>query len=87
MQDQELSTEELLRHLEPQAPKAIKHAMLCAANELLDHTRMFRHWSEQLELAASIKVGCMDSQNRVDEIQRQVQLTLHTIAAEMRELL
>lgn len=80
----DLSTE--LRSAEAQAPKHIKHLLIQAADEIDDLKRLMHDGAEQLALAASLKVGQMDSQSRADEVARQVRITMQQLAARMREL-
>lgn len=75
-----------LRNAEAQAPKHIKHLLVQAAQELESLRKLMRDGAEQLELAASLRVGQMDSQSRADEVARQVRLTMQDLAARMREL-
>jgi hypothetical protein len=42
--------------------------------------------AEELEIAASLRVGAMDSNSRAEEITSQVRLTLKSVAARLREL-
>lgn len=84
--DDVADTAQSLRDLEPQAPKALKAVLIQAANELDDLKRLVRDGAQQLELAASLKVGQMDSQSRADEVATQIRMTMVQLAAQMREL-
>lgn len=87
--DPALDTASLLRELEASAPnptpKSIRAAMIQAASELEDHKKLFQDAAQELELAASLRVGQMDSQSRADEVARQVRMTLTQLARRMRE--
>lgn len=76
----------VLRELEPQAPKHIKAVMLQAANELDDFHRIAADAVRELDEAAALRIGMMDSQSRVDEVSRQIRTTLMTIAGRLRAL-
>lgn len=84
-----VDTSILLRELEASAPnptpKAIRAAMIQAATELEDHKHLFQDAAQQLELAASLRVGEMDSQSRALEVGKQVRMTLTEVARRMRE--
>lgn len=88
--DTPADTAALLRELEACAPnptpKNIRAVMIQAATELENHKRLFQDAAQELELAASLRVGQMDSQSRADEVSRQVRMTLQQVAARMREL-
>lgn len=75
-----------LRDLEPQAPKAMKATLLQAANELNAFKRLCSEGAEELELAASLRAGQMDSQSRADEVASQVRQTIRSVAERMRAL-
>lgn len=42
--------------------------------------------AQELDIAASLRIGQMDSQSRADEISRQVRVTLNSVAQRLREL-
>lgn len=75
-----------LRELEPQAPKGLKALMIQAANELDNWKRVAQDAARMLEEASNLRTGQMASQSRVDEVQRQVHLTMTDIASRFREL-
>jgi len=83
-------TASLLRELEANAPnpvpKNIRAAMIQAAKELDDWKKLGQNAVRQLEEAASIRIGQMDSHSRVDEIQRGVKSTMLELARTFREL-
>jgi hypothetical protein len=84
--DESADVAQALRDLEPQAPKAIKAVMLQAATELDAFRRLCEEGAQELELAANLRAGQMDSQSRADEIANQVRQTLRSVAARMRSL-
>lgn len=73
-----------LRELEPQAPKQIKPALIEAAQELERWRNIARECADQLEEAARLKSGLMDSESRQIEVQRQIRMTLEQVAARLR---
>jgi hypothetical protein len=77
-----------LRDLEQDAPKPtskeIRAAMIQAAKELEDWRRLAEDASRELDEAASIHISQLASQSKVDEIQRQVKLTLQGLAQRFR---
>jgi hypothetical protein len=89
-----------LRELEPQAPKQFKGAMVNAADRIDDQVRMLRSTVEEvltlklnlcdlaieLEIAASLRAGQMDSQSRADEIAKSVRETMQGVAQQLRAL-
>lgn len=56
------------------------------SDELQECKRFLAEAAIELELAASLRVGQMDSQSRADEVARQVRLTLISLAARARAL-
>lgn len=42
--------------------------------------------AQELDIAASLRIGQMDSLSRADEVTRQVRLTLTSVAQRLREL-
>lgn len=83
-------TATLLRELEQSAPnpvpKAIRAAMIQAANELEDWEKLADRASRELDEASRLNAGQMASQSRHDEIARQVKLTMTSLAQAFREL-
>lgn len=83
-------TATLLRDLEQSAPnptpKNIRAAMIQAAQELEDWQKLADDTARQLEEAAKIRIGQMDSHSRADEIQRGVKATMLDLAQRFREL-
>lgn len=83
-------TASLLRELEQSAPntvgKAIRAAMIQAAQELEQWQRLAQDADRQLTEAANVRIGQMDSSSRVDEIQRGVRSTMLELARQFREL-
>lgn len=85
--DDAVNTAAALRTLEPQAPKSLKAVMIQAATELDDLRRFVSDAAIELEAAAALRIGQMDSQSRADEVSRAVRLTLNSVAARARQLL
>ena len=85
-----MSTATLLRELEQSAPntvgKAIRAAMIQAAQELEQWQQLAQDADRRLTEAANIRIGQMDSHSRVDEIQRGVKSTMLELARQFREL-
>ena len=83
-------TASLLRDLEASAPnptpKAIRAAMIQAAQELERWQKLGEDAARQLEEAASVRIGQMDSPSRMDEIQRGVKNTMLELARAFRGL-
>jgi hypothetical protein len=83
-------TASFLRDLEQNCPKTtpkeVRAALLRAAQELEAGKHLREDAARQLEEAASIRVGQMDSHARVDEIQRGVKCTMLELARAFREL-
>lgn len=75
-----------LRELEPQAPKHIKAVMLQASAKLDAYQELCRAGARDLEHAASLRIGMMDSQSRADEISRTVRNTMIELARKMKEM-
>lgn len=75
-----------LRDAEPQAPKHLKALLIQAAQFIDAVKRMAPELANTLDLAASLRVGQMDSQSRADDVANQVRITLMSIAARLREL-
>jgi hypothetical protein len=67
-------------------PKEVRAALLRAAQELEDWQRLGLDTANQLDEAANVRIGQMDSHSRVDEIQRGVLATMRDLAARFREL-
>lgn len=42
--------------------------------------------AQELEVAAALRAGAMDSQSRADEVARQKNVTLQTVAQRLREI-
>lgn len=49
------------------------------------HARLLQ-LADELDAAATLKAGAMDSQNRTDEIAAQVRGTLRSVSTSLREL-
>jgi hypothetical protein len=83
-------TASLLRELEAAAPnpvpKNIRAAMIQAAQELESWQKLGEDAARQLEEAANVRIGQMDSHSRVDEVQRGVRSTMLELARTFREL-
>lgn len=82
-------TATFLRDLEQNCPRTtpldVKAALIRAAKELEDWKRLAEDAANQLEEASRIQISQMASHSRVDEIQRQVKLTLVNLAKTFRE--
>ncbi len=83
-------TATLLRELEASAPtptpKAIRAAMIQAAQELENWHKLGQDAARQLEEAANVRISQMASTSRVVEIQNGVRNTLLDLARTFREL-
>lgn len=75
-----------LRACESQAPKQMKELVIRAANELEDFHRVSADAARELDEAASLRIGQMDSQSRADEVSRQVRTTLASVASRLRAM-
>lgn len=75
-----------LRDAEPQAPKHIKPLLIQAAQFIEHIKRAAPELAQSLDIAASLRVGQMDSQSRADDVANQVRITLMSTAARLREL-
>ena len=76
-----------LRDWEPRAPRDLKAILIQASDKLDDLAALLEAGAMELELAASLRVGQMDSQSKADEVNRQVRLTLTGLAERMRAAL
>jgi hypothetical protein len=77
----ELEAEE--RKLSPRA-----RALLVLSATMLESQRsLLEDAAKELEEAAGLKIGMMDSQSRADDVSRQVRATLVTLATRIRILL
>ncbi len=80
----------MLRDIEQNCPKTTPHnirtALITAAKDLERWQKLGEDAARQLEEAANIRVGQMDSLSRVDEKQRGVKSTLLELARLFREL-
>jgi hypothetical protein len=87
---QPTDTASFLRELEQTCakttPKEVRAALITAAQELERWQKLGEDAARQLEEAANIRIGQMDSHARVDEIQRGVKRTLLDLARAFREL-
>jgi hypothetical protein len=83
-------TATLLRELEANAPnpvpKAIRAAMIQAAQELERWKKLGQDAANQLEEAANLRISQMATTSRVDELQRGVKNTMLELARTFREL-
>lgn len=75
-----------LRELEPKLPAQFRDTYLQAINELEERKRFCQEAADELEAAANLRAGQMDSQSRADDVARQVRQTLVSIAARARSL-
>jgi hypothetical protein len=75
-----------LRDAEPQAPKALRPLLIQAAQFIEHIKRVAPELAQSLDVAASMRVGQMDSQSRADEVAREVRLSLQSVSARLREL-
>jgi hypothetical protein len=75
-----------LRDAEPQAPKALKPLLIQAAQFIEHIKRVAPELAQSLDVAASMRVGQMDSQSRADEVAREVRLSMQSVSARLREL-
>jgi hypothetical protein len=77
-----------LRELEQTAKRAdlaeVRGALIAAAVEIEHWRAIATSAAEQLEEAARLRIGTMDSQSRVDDVTRQVKSTLTQVAHELR---
>lgn len=71
--------------LEP-IPAQFRDTYLEAMNELEERKRFLAQAAQELELAASLRAGMMDSQSRADDVAHQVRQTLVSLAARARAL-
>lgn len=82
----DLATE--LRELEQNAPnvtpKAVRAALVKAAAEIEQWRSTALRCAEQLEEAGRLRTGQMDSQSRLDEVDRQVKFSLRQVAERLR---
>lgn len=67
-------------------PKEVRAALLDAAKALETWERLAEDTARQLEEAANVRIGQMDSHSRADEIQRGIKATMLDLAARFREL-
>lgn len=83
-------TASLLRELEANAPnpvpKNIRAAMIQAAKELEDWRKLGQDTAHQLEEAANVRIGQMDSLSLAEEKQRGVKATMLELARAFRDL-
>lgn len=79
-------TAQALRDIEQQLPKQHRALILQAATELDTLKRVVADGAHELERAAALRAGQMDSQSRSDEIARDVRMTMTSLAQRMREL-
>lgn len=83
-------TASLLRELEQSAPntvgKAIRAAMIQAAQELEAWERLGSEAARQLDEAANVRISAMASQSNVEEVQRGVRSTMRELSRQFREL-
>lgn len=88
--DQRPDVEAMLRDTEQNCPKTtpkdVRAALLAGADEIKRWRVLAQDTSRQLEEAASVRIGQMDSQSRVAEIQRGVKQTMLDLAVRFREL-
>lgn len=80
----------ILRELEAEERKlspTTRSLLILAATTLEDQRKLIEDAANELEEAASLKIGMMDSQSRADDVSRQVRTTLVTLAARMRIML
>lgn len=83
-------TATLLRELEQSAPnptpKAIRAAMIQAAQELESWKKLGQDAARQLEEAANVRISEMATTSAVNEVQRGVRSTMLVLARTFREL-
>lgn len=86
----EITTSMHLRDIEQNCPKTtpkeIRTALLEAAKQLERWEKLGDTAARQLEEAATVRIGQMDSHSRADEIQRGVKSTMLELARAFREL-
>lgn len=84
-------TETMLRDIEQNCarttPKEVREALILAAKELQDWKNIALDCVRMLEEAERLRVGQMDSQSRVDEVQRQVKRAMNDAAVKLRGML
>lgn len=76
-----------LMDLEPQAPKNLKPVIVKAAQDIRNMREVIKTVAMQLEQAAVMRVGQMDSQSRADEVVKIISMTLSTCASSLRSVL
>jgi len=80
------NTSQALRDSESTAPKALKALLIQAADELDDCHRLIEDAARELDEAAALKIGYTDSDNRVNEVARQIRSTLTGLGARMHSM-
>jgi hypothetical protein len=84
------STAKLLRELEQSAPnptpKAIRAAMVQAAQELEAWEELAHNAERQLTEAANVRISAMASASNVEDVQQGVRRTMLELARQFREL-
>jgi len=68
-------------------PIGVRQAMVAAADRLDDQRKLLEDVVTELDNAAALKVGQMDSQSRVDDVTRSIRGTLVGLSARAKELL
>lgn len=65
---------------------AVRAVMRQAADKLDDYEHLVDDALLELDVAASLRIGMMDSESRIDEITKQIKLTITSVASRMRAI-
>ena len=68
-------------------PTGVRQAMIAAADRLDEQRKLLEDVATELDSAAALKIGMMDSQSRADEVTRCIRGTLVGLSARAKELL
>lgn len=68
-------------------PIGVRQAMIAAADRLDDQRTLLEDIVTELDAAAALKVGFMDSQSRADEVARNIKATLIGLSSRASQLL
>lgn len=71
----------------PKLSPAVRSLLIAAADKLDDHKRLLEDVITELDGAAALKIGMMDSQSRADDVSRSIRGTLVGLSARSKELL
>lgn len=81
-----LNVSDALREQESMAPKSLRALLIQAADELDDYRKLIDDAGLELELAASLRVGAMDSESKAMDVSKQVSATIRSVAQRMRDM-